>query len=415
MKKLIKSFALGLLLLPTLVFATPVSWDYTSSVLRPLQSMWTNEVKVPYITATSTSNQNTFPLASTTALTTTRGYVTQLANLTGNGFVKTGSGNGTLSIDTSTYLTTVDISANTNLTADGTEIILTGDALSLGTNLTFTNATSSTSFQTPLLGVGSDYISDITGTGLTLTNGVLSASGGASLFYPNLTGAKYVRAASTTVASGYLDVYTVPVGKKAIVKYRSAYNAATTTALTWSAIKVSGSYYRLTADQNITTITANSAAVPTIVLEAGESIAFNSDKAGVNVWYNVEEFTDTVAIKTAKILALANGDNTLYTVPASTNTMLQDIAMMYSAGGQQAQVRVANFSGGARTITMYAIPSGGSVGTTTIAIPSASYVDATVQGKDFPATMSSGDYIVINTNSGTAGQFVWVNLVEIPE
>lgn len=45
-------------------------------------------------------------------------------------------------------LSGIDISDDTNLSADGTEIILTGDALSLGTALTFTNGSSSNSFYT---------------------------------------------------------------------------------------------------------------------------------------------------------------------------------------------------------------------------------------------------------------------------
>lgn len=84
---------------------------------------------------------------------------------------------------TATYITlsgqdivrgTVDISSHTNLTADGTEIVLTNDALSLGNLLTFTNGTSSTVFQTALLGVGTDYASDITGSGLNITNSALT-------------------------------------------------------------------------------------------------------------------------------------------------------------------------------------------------------------------------------------------------
>jgi len=49
---------------------------------------------------------------------------------------------------TGATLSGIDISDDTNLTADGTEIILTGDALSLGTALTFTSATSTNFFTT---------------------------------------------------------------------------------------------------------------------------------------------------------------------------------------------------------------------------------------------------------------------------
>lgn len=49
---------------------------------------------------------------------------------------------------TGATLSGIDISDDTNLSADGTEIILTGDALSLGTALTFTSATSTNFFTT---------------------------------------------------------------------------------------------------------------------------------------------------------------------------------------------------------------------------------------------------------------------------
>lgn len=78
---------------------------------------------------------------------------------------------------TGTTLSGIDISSDTNLSADGTEIVLTGDALSLGTALTFTTGTSSTAFQTALLGVGTDYISDITGSNLSIVGGALTAAG----------------------------------------------------------------------------------------------------------------------------------------------------------------------------------------------------------------------------------------------
>lgn len=107
---------------------------------------------------------------------------------------------------------TVDISADTNLTADGTEIVLAGDALSLGTALTFTTGTSSTSFQTALLGVGTDYISDITGTGIINTAGSLQASLGTSIsaaemadgdngFFTYTTGVAAVDASAWTSAN----------------------------------------------------------------------------------------------------------------------------------------------------------------------------------------------------------------------
>lgn len=51
--------AVILAILPTAASATPVSWDQTSGILQPLISGQTSQVKVPYLTATSTTATST--------------------------------------------------------------------------------------------------------------------------------------------------------------------------------------------------------------------------------------------------------------------------------------------------------------------------------------------------------------------
>lgn len=123
--------------------------------------------------ATSTTIASNFRLLTATSATTTNFQTTQfgvgsdyITDLTGTGLSIAG-GALTVTNDHSAvtlagardYITlvgqdivrgVVDVSDDTNLSADGTEIVLTGDALSLGTALTFTNGTSSTSFQSAL-------------------------------------------------------------------------------------------------------------------------------------------------------------------------------------------------------------------------------------------------------------------------
>ena len=114
----------------------------------------------------------TFTLTATTSPTygtivaTSTIRTPAIGNLTSNGFVKTGGGVGTLSVDTNTYLTTVDISANTNL---GTTwpVILTGDTLSFGGLSTSTAA---------VLG-NIPYFSGVN-TFANVATGTISASGG---------------------------------------------------------------------------------------------------------------------------------------------------------------------------------------------------------------------------------------------
>lgn len=59
-------FIIAFLLLPFFALGAPVSWDRTSNLLQPLRSSWSDEVRVPYITATSTSATSTLKNTSIT-------------------------------------------------------------------------------------------------------------------------------------------------------------------------------------------------------------------------------------------------------------------------------------------------------------------------------------------------------------
>lgn len=69
--KYILGFLLGIIVMPLTASAVNVSWDFSNNILTPLKSMWSNEVRVPWITATSTTQVNTFPLATFTTATST--------------------------------------------------------------------------------------------------------------------------------------------------------------------------------------------------------------------------------------------------------------------------------------------------------------------------------------------------------
>lgn len=58
-RKYLIALAALLVLAPSLVLAVPVSWDKSGSVLRPLPTSYSDEVRVPYITATSTTATST--------------------------------------------------------------------------------------------------------------------------------------------------------------------------------------------------------------------------------------------------------------------------------------------------------------------------------------------------------------------
>jgi hypothetical protein len=160
MKKYLLSLLVAALLVPSVAFSAPVSWDFTSSVLQPLQSAWSSLVRVNNIVATSTTATSTFPNLSATS-TRIAGSLYDGSNSRGtNGMVLQSSGSGISWVATSTlgitghdpvtlsgvrdYITLVgqdivrgviDISDDTNLAGDS-EVVLTGDALSLASGVT---------------------------------------------------------------------------------------------------------------------------------------------------------------------------------------------------------------------------------------------------------------------------------------
>ena len=142
--------------------------------------------------------------------------ISTLSNLTSNGFVKTSGGTGALSIDTSTYLTTVDISANTNLTG-GLGLTLTGDDMACDTASTsifgclastdwniFNNKLASTSIDTSA--ELDTIVTDDTGSGALVFANTPTLAGLVTLDYASTTGISgtnlnFTNATSTTLFS----------------------------------------------------------------------------------------------------------------------------------------------------------------------------------------------------------------------
>lgn len=133
MKKIIIITIATILLSAGLVYADTKTIDPTSNGLID----WTSDQGATNINAGNYTDTNTTYTDGTGLSLITGAFnvdtsqnISTLSNLTSNGFVKTSGGTGALIIDTSTYLTTVDISANTNLAVTA-PVVLTDDTLSV--------------------------------------------------------------------------------------------------------------------------------------------------------------------------------------------------------------------------------------------------------------------------------------------
>jgi hypothetical protein len=234
-----------------------------------------------------------------------------------------------------------------------------------------------------------------------------------SLIPFQLQGAKFVKVAGSNLSTGDTDLYTVPTGKKALLVGSSSrsYNPSVGSITFFAQIKVSGVYYRICSNFTLTTGTGGNGQFnfSPMVLAAGEILAINTaTTSGLNIWADVIEYDalDT-RIVTGRVLGLANGDNTIYTVAAGKTAIRASIV-----GGGNA-LCVANGSGASRNYTYYQVPSGGSKGTTNQMSPATAINDLAAATTLQPGTMDTGDFIVVNTNSGVAGQNAWVTVYEI--
>ena len=232
-----------------------------------------------------------------------------------------------------------------------------------------------------------------------------------------LTGVSYPRASGSNLSTGNNDLYTVPTGKRALLHYMFLYNHSGAGNIVWyPAIKIGGTYYRLIS--SITTAdTATSGGGNTIsyIAEAGETIAVvTATNNGANVYCHITEFDNTNTVYSAKLLALANGDNLLYTVPAGKTTSLIDAQLVGNVGAGASSLFYVNSSGGARSITWYIVPSGQAVGINFATNVATSVSDAVRQNSGGLASLNAGDFLTINTNAATATQIAWANVMEIP-
>lgn len=153
MKRLLGAIA-TLLLIPSFAFATPTSWDYAGGLLQPLNGQRSAEVRVPYITATSTASST-------------------LPNLTATNFALTGKFfDGTGSQGTSGYLL--------QSTGSGVVFVATSSLGIQGGSSSLSDWTYTSNYYTPATSTAGIQINASSTIGAGTQHGGLTVSGGAT-------------------------------------------------------------------------------------------------------------------------------------------------------------------------------------------------------------------------------------------
>jgi hypothetical protein len=230
---------------------------------------------------------------------------------------------------------------------------------------------------------------------------------------PFVSESNFVRISGENLAVGVNDIYTVPVGKKCLIgagiltTANSMYNHSGVGNILWnSQLKVNGLYYVIS---NVFTITNGSLVnspltLSPIVLNSGETLSINvTTNSGLNVWGTGLEFNAlNTSIVTGRILGLANGNNTTYTVPIGKSAIFTSTGISY-----------INNSGVSRTYTFYQVPSGELPSIGNQVGPAVVKATGIASNAISYSSMSSGDSIVINTDAATATQIAWSTVFEI--
>lgn len=237
---------------------------------------------------------------------------------------------------------------------------------------------------------------------------------GNGLFGPvALNNGVFIRIAGSNLATGDNDLYTVPANKRLVLGNMNGVNTSAGNITFFAEVKSGSTYYRLSAGTTIAT-TASNAAFCSIALEAGDILAVNvATTSGLNVNVMGMLMDSSVSLKTYRLLGLATGNNTLYTVPANKSAMIlpNQTGVPFSPGSGVAPC-VAD-SGGTRTFTFYSFATGGSAASAS-QVTAGNAVSASGRTNvSIPLTLAAGDSIVVGVDTGAASQVAWVNVVEI--
>lgn len=232
-----------------------------------------------------------------------------------------------------------------------------------------------------------------------------------------LTGAKFVTAGINAGSGSPLDLYTVPSGKRCLITGAYAQNnsGSRTGTFGWQ-LYINGGYvsYCPTA-VNPTSNNVACVSIKGIVLEAGEKIAFLAPEAGFSGRFRGIEFDDTVKLYSPRVYSVAAAQNTLYTCPSGFNAILINAAR--PGAGDSEIYAVYQASGGSVSYSPYLVPNGGTPDTTNIFGMSLSALTNTQTGPTstaHAATLASGDFLSILSNSAHASQLLWCTVLELP-
>lgn len=209
----------------------------------------------------------------------------------------------------------------------------------------------------------------------------------------------------TAIAAGTNSVFTVPSGYRLFLRGLIVFPATNSTTV-YPGVSISGTDYRTGI---VASAGTNGNTLQTVyIYEPGESVVIYTSGLLNNVMGSGLLFTNTLPIKTVKLNSFSVGNNTVYTVPASTYAIAANV-------GAPPPFNFSFINGTASTIhrKLYLVPSGGSVDSSTL-IGEADVLSLGSGGVTITSqfVMFPGDSFVIDSDSSSAGQLAFLSIME---
>lgn len=214
------------------------------------------------------------------------------------------------------------------------------------------------------------------------------------------------------LASGTTDLYTCPIGKKALV-IETTFTNPTGSGVTiqcFAQYKVNGVYttYDFVSNAPAPGTIGNTSLLVPMLLNAGESFAVNANNPGLSLWSYILEFDSSANINVAKLATFSSGDNTLFTVSANGLYLISNVEGVSAGSPFKGTIYYFNNSGISRTIGVNLVPAGGSTNVNNQIRSGTSVTSPSILITTFYGGLKQNDSISINTDSNASGQHAFI-------
>lgn len=166
----------------------------------------------------------------------------------------------------------------------------------------------------------------------------------------NLRNGRYVDATSTSAANAYVDIYTAPTGRRAVVTGVTFYNVSAGTITVNGGIKSAGVYNQLSASSTVVVGSPVASLVSSFVLEPGESISAIGTATGMTYRATVIEYDSDVGFYSARIFNIA-ATSTLVTIPVGRTATV--VSPLFAGNGNPGMGTQANFTTGSFNVITF--------------------------------------------------------------